>query len=129
MDSCYSGNFIRTKGGQHRKPFLIDDSSVVTGHAYLSSSSDKESSQESDEIESSYFTNAMITGLRGAADASGDNKVTLNDYSDKLTVTHKGIKEFVGSVQDLNASYDLFTLCTPRLPSSSNPGVSVSLIL
>ena len=36
-----------------------------------------------------------------------NNKVTLNDYSDKLTVTHKGIKEFVGSVQDLNASYDL----------------------
>lgn len=36
-----------------------------------------------------------------------NNKVTLKDYSNKLTVTHKGIKEFVGSVQDLNASYDL----------------------
>ncbi len=79
LDSCYSGNFIRTKGGQKRKPFLIDDSSVVTGHAYLSSSSTNEYSQESDEIESSYFTNAMITGLRGAADTSGDNKVTLNE--------------------------------------------------
>ncbi len=79
LDSCYSGNFIRTKGGQKRKPFLVDDSSVVTGHAYLSSSSDNEYSQESDEIESSFFTNAMITGLRGAADTSGDNKVTLNE--------------------------------------------------
>ena len=79
LDSCYSGNFIRTKGGTKRKPFLIDDSSVVTGHAYLSSSSTNEYSQESDEIESSYFTNAMITGLRGAADTSGDNKVTLNE--------------------------------------------------
>lgn len=92
LDSCYSGNFIRTKGGQKRKPFLIDDSSVVTGHAYLSSSSDNESSQESDEIESSYFTNAMITGLRGAADTSGDNKVTLNElysyaFSDTLSKT------------------------------------------
>ncbi len=37
LDSCYSGNFIRTKGGQKRKPFLLDDSSVVSGHAYLSS--------------------------------------------------------------------------------------------
>ena len=84
LDSCYSGNFIRTKGGQKRKPFLMDDSSVVTGHAYLSSSSTNEYSQESDEIESSYFTNAMITGLRGAADASGDNTVTLNElYSFK----------------------------------------------
>lgn len=92
LDSCYSGNFIRTKGGQKRKPFLIDDSSVVTGHAYLSSSSDNESSQESDEIESSFFTNAMITGLRGAADTSGDNKVTLNElysyaFNDTLSKT------------------------------------------
>lgn len=92
LDSCYSGNFIRTKGGQKRKPFLIDDSSVVTGHAYLSSSSTNEYSQESDEIESSYFTNAMITGLRGAADASGDSKVTLNElysyaFNDTLSKT------------------------------------------
>ena len=92
LDSCYSGNFIRTKGGQKRKPFLMDDSSVVTGHAYLSSSSTNEYSQESDEIEASYFTNAMITGLRGAADTSGDNKVTLNElysyaFNDTLSKT------------------------------------------
>jgi len=79
LDSCYSGNFIRTKGGSKQKPFLVDDASVVKGHAYLSSSSSVESSQESDEIGSSFFTNAMITGLRGAADSSGDKKVTLNE--------------------------------------------------
>ena len=79
LDSCYSGNFIRTKGGQKQKPFLVDDSSVIKGHAYLSSSSSQESSQESDEIGSSFFTNAMITGLKGAADSSGDKKVTLNE--------------------------------------------------
>ncbi|MBP5519716.1 MAG: caspase family protein [Treponema sp.] len=94
LDSCYSGNFIRTKGGQKRKPFLLDDSSVVKGHAYLSSSSDNEVSQESNEIESSFFTNAMITGLRGAADASGDNKVTLNElysyaFNDTLSKTEE----------------------------------------
>ncbi|MDY5047042.1 MAG: caspase family protein, partial [Treponema porcinum] len=32
LDSCYSGNFIRTKGGQRKKPFLMDDSTVVKGH-------------------------------------------------------------------------------------------------
>ena len=79
LDSCYSGNFIRTKGGLKQKPFLLDDSSVIKGHAYLSSSSSQEFSQESDEIGSSFFTNAMITGLRGAADSSGDKKVTLNE--------------------------------------------------
>ena len=79
LDSCYSGNFIRTKGGQKTKPFLLDDSTIVKGHAYLSSSSSQEYSQESDEIGSSFFTNAMLTGLRGAADSSGDKKVTLNE--------------------------------------------------
>jgi len=79
LDSCYSGNFIRTKGGQKKKPFLVDDASVVKGHAYLSSSSSQEFSQESDEIGSSFFTNAIVTGLRGAADSSGDKKVTLNE--------------------------------------------------
>ena len=92
LDSCYSGNFIRTKGGQRRKPFLLDDSSVVKGHAYLSSSSSQEFSQESDEIGSSFFTNAMLTGLRGAADSSGDKKVTLNElysyaFSETLSKT------------------------------------------
>lgn len=79
LDSCFSGNFIRTKGGQRQKSFLVDDSSVVQGHAYLSSSSASESSQESDAIGSSFFTNSLVTGLRGAADTSGDNKVSLNE--------------------------------------------------
>ncbi|MBP5283311.1 MAG: caspase family protein, partial [Treponema sp.] len=92
LDSCYSGNFIRTKGGQRKKPFLMDDSSVVKGHAYLSSSSSQEFSQESDEIGSSFFTNAMLTGLRGAADSSGDKKITLNElysyaFSETLSKT------------------------------------------
>ncbi len=79
LDSCYSGNFVRAKGGSRQRPFLVDDSTVVQGHAYLSSSSGFESSQESDMIQASYFTHALVTGLRGAADASGDNKVSLNE--------------------------------------------------
>ncbi len=79
LDSCYSGNFIRSKGGSREKPFLVDDSSVVQGHAYLSSSSETEASQESDAIQASYFTQALVTGLRGAADANMDGKVSLNE--------------------------------------------------
>ncbi|HOT62587.1 MAG TPA: caspase family protein [Treponemataceae bacterium] len=79
LDSCYSGNFVRAKGGSRQKPFLIDDSTVVQGHAYLSSSSEHEASQESDRIQASYFTHALVSGLRGAADASGDGKVSLNE--------------------------------------------------
>lgn len=79
LDSCYSGNFVRAKGGSRQKPFLMDDSTIVQGHAYLSSSSEHEESQESDAIQASYFTQALVTGLRGAADASGDSKVSLNE--------------------------------------------------
>lgn len=94
LDSCFSGNFIRAKGGSRQKSFLVDDSSVVQGHAYLSSSSESESSQESDSIGASYFTHSLITGLRGAADTSGDNKVSLNElyyyaFNDTLAKTEQ----------------------------------------
>lgn len=79
LDSCFSGNFVRAKGGTRDKPFLMDDSSVVQGHAYLSSSSATEASLESDRIQASIFTQALVTGLRGAADTSGDGKVSLNE--------------------------------------------------
>lgn len=94
LDSCHSGEFVRTKGGSRQKPFLMDDASVVTGHAYLSSSSATEASQESDAIKASYFTHSLVTGLRGAADASGDQKVSLNElyhyaFNDTLSKTEK----------------------------------------
>jgi len=82
LDSCFSGNFIRAKGGSRKKPFLFDDTSIVKGHAYLSSSSENESSLESDSIGASFFTSSIITGLRGAADTSGDKKVSLNELYD-----------------------------------------------
>ncbi|MCQ2612410.1 MAG: caspase family protein [Treponemataceae bacterium] len=92
LDSCFSGNFIRAKGGTFQPSFLTDDSTVVQGHAYLSSSSESESSQESDSIGASFFTHSVVNGLRGAADISGDNKVSLNElyyyaFNDTLSQT------------------------------------------
>lgn len=92
LDSCFSGSFVRAKGGSRQQPFLMDDSSEVKGHAYLSSSSETESSQESDLIQASFFTHSLITGLRGAADSSGDRKVSLNElyhyaFNDTLSKT------------------------------------------
>lgn len=92
LDSCFSGNFIRAKGGSREKSFLVDDSTIVQGHAYFSSSSESEASQESDTIGASYFTHSIVTGLRGAADTSGDDKVSLNElyyyaFNDTLSQT------------------------------------------
>ena len=79
LDSCASGALIRAKGGTKRAPFLEDASTQVSGHAYLTSASADEAAQESDQIGASFFTHHLLTGLRGAADTSGDRRVTLSE--------------------------------------------------
>jgi hypothetical protein len=79
LDSCASGAFTRSKGGQARPAFEIDAANRVRGHAFLTSSAADEASQESDRLRASFFTHALLTGLRGAADSSGDGVVTLQE--------------------------------------------------
>jgi len=79
LDACASGAFTRLKGGKARPAFLVDESANMRGHAFLTSSAETESAQESDRIGASYFTYYLISGFRGAADLSGDGKVTLNE--------------------------------------------------
>lgn len=79
LDSCGSGALTRFKGGLRRPSFLTDVSTQVRGHAYLASSSADEVAQESDSIGASFFTHFLVTGLRGAADTTGDGRVTLHE--------------------------------------------------
>ena len=79
LDACASGAITRLKGGVARLPFLVDESANMRGHAFLTSSAETEAAQESDYIGASYFTHFLISGLRGAADLSGEGKVTLNE--------------------------------------------------
>jgi len=79
LDSCASGAFTRHKGGLKRPPFLMDSSIDMRGHAFLTSTSADEQAQESDRIAASYFTYYLLSGLRGAADANQDRRVTLQE--------------------------------------------------
>ena len=79
LDSCASGALVRTKGGVHLPAFLLDESIDVRGTAILTSSAADEAAQEADRIKSSYFTHYLVSGLRGAADVTGDGRVTLNE--------------------------------------------------
>ncbi len=79
LDSCASGALIRLKGGVRRQPFLSDVSTQARGHAFLTASSADEAAQESDRIGAAFFTHYLISGMRGAADANRDNRVTLNE--------------------------------------------------
>ena len=79
LDSCASGALIRLKGGVHKTPFLSDVSTQARGHAFLTASSADEAAQESDRVGAAYFTHFLLSGMRGAADANHDRRVTLNE--------------------------------------------------
>ena len=79
IDACGSGAITRAKGGVARPAFMHDASSDMKGYAYLTSSNENEVSQESDHIRGSYFTHALLSGMRGAADMTGDGRVTINE--------------------------------------------------
>jgi hypothetical protein len=79
LDSCASGAFTRGKGGVRRPPFLLDASTDMRGHAFLTSSAANEVAQESDRISASFFTHYLVSGLRGAADVNQDHRVTLQE--------------------------------------------------
>jgi len=79
VDACKSGAGFREKGGRPAEPFVIklSDTLVASGEAFIMSSAADESALESSEVMGSYFTHNFISGLRGAADSSGDKLVTL----------------------------------------------------
>ncbi len=79
IDACGSGAITRLKGGMSVPAFMVDASSDMKGYAFITSSTQDESSQESDKLKGSFFTHSLVSGLRGAGDLSGDGKVTLSE--------------------------------------------------
>jgi hypothetical protein len=79
VDACGSGAITRAKGGDIYPAFMSDASTNMKGYAFLASSNADEASQESDRIKGSFFTHALLSGMRGAADLTGDGKVTINE--------------------------------------------------
>ncbi|MBN2493730.1 MAG: caspase family protein [Deltaproteobacteria bacterium] len=79
IDSCKSGGLTGIKGGTPGPAFdlSISETLEADGTAIVTSSSAGENSQESAEIQGSFFTHFLLSGLRGAADADGDRRVTL----------------------------------------------------
>lgn len=79
LDSCRSGALLALKGGSLGQSFdiRITDDLGSTGEAMIASSAADEAALESAEIQGSFFSHHLISGLRGAADLSGDGIVTL----------------------------------------------------
>ncbi len=77
-DACRT---TREKGFVADEPFAISATTTpqATGQVWLHASSDGEAAQESDELQGAIFTHTWLNGLRGAADANGDARVTLDE--------------------------------------------------
>lgn len=93
LDACRSGEITRIKGVTVSSPFVVDRGLASEGEAWLTASSAEESAQESDTLRSSFFTHALLTGLRGAADRD-DGVVSLDEayaYAYDRTVARTGV--------------------------------------
>ena len=128
LDSCASGAFTRLKGGARSSPFLVDESGKVSGHAFLTSSSEDEASQESDRLQGSFFTYALISGLRGAADHTGDGRVSLNEvYQFAFHETLRRTESTLGGPQ--HPAYDIQLAGSGDLVLTDLRGVGAGLVL
>lgn len=96
IDACGAGAMTRTKGVRKTPAFHVQGttSAQAEGFVILASSSFDEDAQESDHIGGSYFTHHFLNGLQGAADNSGDGKVTLAEAYEHT------YKRTVGSTAD-----------------------------
>lgn len=79
VDACRSGAMTRRKGASLGEPFSFDAADRGEGKVVITSSAEWEDSHESDRLGGSFFTLHMATGLRGAADADENGRVTLSE--------------------------------------------------
>ena len=110
LDSCQSGAIMRSKGARLSPAIEVARSSGTTPHGLvlIASSSADEESQESDEINGSFFTHYLASGLLGDADTSGDGKVTLAEaYAYAYARTVGGTAETRAGAQHPVYLYDL----------------------
>ncbi len=127
-DACRT---TRDKGFVQDEPFTISTttSTQATGQVWLHASSDGEAAQESDELRGALFTHAWLNGLRGAADANGDARVTLDEsfafaYSQTLIRSAKssGVMQKPEAVVNLHElSPVVLTQTAPRMSTLSLP--------
>jgi hypothetical protein len=128
LDACASGAFTRIKSGRARPPFLVDQSASMRGHAFLTSSAATEVAQESDRIRASYFTHYLVSGLRGAADLSGDGRITLNEaYQFAFSETLGRTVDSMGGAQ--HPSYDINMSGTGDVVMTDVRQLSATLVL
>ncbi|EPX60421.1 hypothetical protein D187_001908 [Cystobacter fuscus DSM 2262] len=117
VDACRSGGLVTTKGAKalpsgFELNVTSDDS--PDGTAIVASSGPGENALESAELRGSFFTHHLTAGLRGAADADGDGRITLQEayrYAYAKTVSQtaeiSGVAQRPTYAMDLKGKGDL----------------------
>jgi hypothetical protein len=88
VDACQSGAVLTAKGGSPAPAFELDPTGSG-GDAILTSSAPSEEALESAELQGSFFSHHLLSGLRGAADANRDGRIDLSEayrYASARTV-------------------------------------------
>lgn len=109
LDACQSAAFMQRKGGTPVAAFKIvqPETALAEGLAVLTAGAAGEDAQESERLQGGVFTHHLVVGLSGAADASGDRRVTLDEayryaYARTLSTT-----SLAPVVQHPSYSFDL----------------------
>jgi WD40 repeat protein len=81
LDACQSGSILKVKGGRPASAFhvAVQNEGEVHGTVILTSSGADELSQEARALSGSFFTQHLVSGLRGAADENGDLQISLQE--------------------------------------------------
>lgn len=126
LDACQSGAFSRPKGAQPAADFSFNSVERLNaaGIAVVASSNERELSQESELLRSSYFTHHWLVALRGAGDHNHDGRVTLSEayqyaYNHTLATTaESAVGEQHATLETNLRGQDDVPLTQPALASS-----------
>jgi len=108
IDSCYSGaaggrtflsQKLKTRGLQISRRFLDNTVSQGTGRIIITASRPNEKSLELDSLRHGVFTHFLLEGLKGKADANGDNIVHLREAYDYLDSNVPTVARKIGGNQ------------------------------
>lgn len=90
IDACRGGGWTQAKGLKPVAGFDVRPAPLGSeGLALIAASSGLEDAHEAEELQGSFFTHHFVAGLRGAADATADGQVTLNEafaYANQRTI-------------------------------------------
>lgn len=81
LDACESGTLARSRGATPTEvvDLTVDDALTSRGLAIVTSTGPLSVARESDAYGGGVFSRALLTGLRGSADADSDGRVTLEE--------------------------------------------------